>query len=69
LPVLDGFEIFEQIRNIDPVVPVIGFSAHAMDSELRKAEAAGFSAYITKPVMDWNHFTGTILRLIDAAKR
>ncbi|MNN62809.1 hypothetical protein D3C81_1781390 [compost metagenome] len=31
-------------------IPVIGLSASAMPDDLRKAAAAGFSAYLTKPL-------------------
>lgn len=52
LPVLNGWEATMQIK-ADPnlaAVPIIGLSAHALESERIRALEAGCDAYLTKPV-------------------
>lgn len=52
MPGLDGLEVVKRIRE-DPSfvnLPVVAVTAFAMDREREKAMAAGFTAYITKPV-------------------
>lgn len=52
LPVFDGYEVLRRIRS-DPgwrKVPVIALTAYAMQKDREKAVAAGFDAYMTKPV-------------------
>ena len=52
LPILDGWDATKQIK-ADPVtakIPVIALTAHAMESDLQKALAAGCDDFDTKPV-------------------
>ena len=50
LPIMDGYEATREIRKSLAVTPIIGLSAHAMDSQIIKAQNAGCSDYLTKPV-------------------
>ncbi len=50
LPVMDGYAATRAIRSMDPSLPVIGFSAHAMHGDADKALSGGFTDYITKPI-------------------
>ena len=52
LPGMDGYQAMRQLAHnpLTHAIPVIGLSASAMPDDLRKAEAAGFSAYLTKPL-------------------
>ena len=52
LPDIDGFEVFRQIhdRSETKHIPIIAISASALTENIKKAEAAGFEAYLTKPV-------------------
>jgi CheY-like chemotaxis protein len=50
LPVLDGYEATRKIRETLAATPIIGLSAHAMDSQIVRARRAGCSDYLTKPV-------------------
>ena len=52
LPIMDGFAATEKIRASDGLagVPVIAVTAH-QETDFRKgAKAAGFDAYVTKPI-------------------
>lgn len=56
LPVLDGYEATRRVRQTLPATPIIGLSAHAMDSQIVKAREAGCSDYLTKPVDEMQLF-------------
>ena len=51
LPGISGTDTMKRLR-ADPAtahIPVIALSANAMPEDVKKAIAAGFSSYITKP--------------------
>jgi two-component system cell cycle response regulator DivK len=52
MPVLDGFGVVQNIRQEAGFadLPIIAVTAYAMERDREKALAAGFTAYITKPV-------------------
>lgn len=52
LPTMDGWEVARQIRldKSTAALPVIGLSAHAMDSDRQKALEAGCNDYESKPI-------------------
>ena len=50
MPVMDGFEATETIRRTYPHVPVIALTAAVMDTDRRKAAAAGMNDHVAKPV-------------------
>ncbi len=50
LPAMDGYEAARQIRRTLPAVPIIGLSAHAMESHMQKAHESGCNGYLTKPL-------------------
>jgi len=56
LPIMDGIEATEKIRAHDGLktVPVIAVTAHQETALRADAKAAGFNAYVTKPIdMKW----------------
>lgn len=56
LPVMDGIAATEKIRSRDgfKTVPVIAVTAHQETDFRADAKAAGFDAYVTKPIdMPW----------------
>lgn len=56
LPIMDGFAATEQIRasNGLEAVPIIAVTAHQETDFRAGAKAAGFDAYVTKPIdMRW----------------
>ena len=53
LPDMNGFEVLAQMRE-DPALralPVVAVSANALQRDIDAALAAGFNAYLTKPVV------------------
>lgn len=53
LPGIDGFEVLAGLRKAPstaPRVPVVAVTASVMDHDRRKILAAGFDAYVAKPV-------------------
>jgi two-component system cell cycle response regulator DivK len=56
LPIMDGIAATEKIRTCDgfKTVPVIAVTAHQETDFRVDAKAAGFNAYVTKPIdMPW----------------
>ncbi len=56
LPIMDGIAATEKIRTSDGLktVPVIAVTAHQETDFRADAKAAGFDAYVTKPIdMPW----------------
>ena len=50
MPVMDGFEAAAIIRQLQPQLPLIAFTAHAMDEERQRCLEAGMSGHIVKPI-------------------
>ena len=67
LPFVDGFAVLRQLRQHPggAAVPVIALTARAMRGDREKVLAAGFDAYISKPV-DRRRLTKEIERLVQA---
>ena len=52
IPGIDGWEATRILRGDEATrdIPIIALTAHAMADDRRRAEAAGFTAYLAKPV-------------------
>jgi CheY-like chemotaxis protein len=52
LPEMDGYGVLACLREYPTLrdVPVVAISANAMPQDLARGEAAGFHAYLTKPL-------------------
>lgn len=61
LPEMDGYEIARQIRQLNPSIPIIAQTAHAMSDDRQKCIDSGCSEYITKPIQP-----ETLLQAIDS---
>ncbi len=57
MPVMDGAELIHRVRRLDPGLPVLVFTAHSGDSDLRIARREGLLGVLFKPV--------PILRLLE----
>jgi CheY-like chemotaxis protein len=62
LPDIDGFEVLRLIRQERTLsrVPVIALTARAMRSDREKCLAAGFTDYVSKPILDIDDFLNRI---------
>jgi len=49
MPVMDGYQATEQIKQLDPGLPVLGLTAHAFDDARARGLRVGMVDYITKP--------------------
>jgi CheY-like chemotaxis protein len=68
LPGMDGHEAQRLLRD-DPRtahIPVIALSANAMERDVKRSIAAGFFAYLTKPI-DIDAFTAAVDKALAAA--
>lgn len=68
LPDFDGMEVLRRLR-ADPItasIPCVALSANAMPEDVRRARAAGFDDYWTKPI-DLSAFLRSIDRLLPTA--
>lgn len=52
MPVMDGYAVLSQLRQDSRFasLPVLALTAYAMQGEKEKGLAAGFTAYLTKPI-------------------
>jgi CheY-like chemotaxis protein len=52
LPDMDGYEVMRCLREhpATAAIPVVAVSANAMPQDLERGKAAGFAAYLTKPL-------------------
>ena len=50
MPQMDGYEAMSRIRELSKEVPIIAVTAFAFAKDEEKALAAGFNAYLSKPV-------------------
>jgi PAS domain S-box-containing protein len=63
LPDMDGYAVLERLRAAPETcaIPVIAISANAMPKDVARGQAAGFAAYLTKPLQ-----IAELLRQVDA---
>ena len=50
LPVMDGYQVARSIRQINPTVPIIAQTAHALGSDKFKCREAGCDDFLSKPI-------------------
>jgi CheY-like chemotaxis protein len=61
LPDLDGFDVLRMIRkDLGLEMPVIAVTARAMMGDRERCLAAGFTDYISKPILDLDGFLNRI---------
>lgn len=50
MPKLDGWAVCRALRAAGIQQPIVALSAFAMPTDVRRAQDAGFDAYLTKPI-------------------
>lgn len=70
MPVMDGLQATQQIRKHEQLrasdpVPIVALTAYALDDDIKKSNAAGCTAHLTKPIKKQT-LMETILRLTNA---
>jgi CheY-like chemotaxis protein len=60
MPDMDGFQVFDELRKIDPVVPVLAVTGHVYDEDKRRVLRHGFSAHIARPIIDLEGFCNLV---------
>jgi YesN/AraC family two-component response regulator len=50
MPKKNGFEVIEEIRSVDKLVPIIVQSAFIEEKEIKKSKELGVNNYIKKPI-------------------
>lgn len=67
LPAMDGLEVLAQMRRHPTLrrVPVVAVTAHAMAGDRERYLAAGFDAYIPKPIVDEEALMDTVRLLLE----
>lgn len=50
MPKMDGFEAMNKLRKNGFSKAVVALTAHVMEAEKRKTQAAGFSGHLAKPI-------------------
>nr|WP_305908963.1 response regulator [Methylomarinum sp. Ch1-1]MDP4521831.1 response regulator [Methylomarinum sp. Ch1-1] len=66
MPGMNGYEVLKILQS-DPAIkntPVVAVTANAMKKEIEQAIAAGFTAYVSKPIQI-QAFLGTIDKLLN----
>ncbi len=68
LPGMDGFEALRRLREnpVTRTIPVVALTANAMTRDIERGRAAGFNAYLTKPI-DVAEFLDMIDRCLPAS--
>lgn len=63
MPVMDGYEAVEAMRNSGITLPIVALTANAMKGYEQKVLDAGFSHYMTKPI-NLDHLTALLAELL-----
>ena len=70
LPDINGIEAFRRIRaNVDTAaVPIVAFTASVTANDLSRIDAAGFDAFIGKPI-NLKEFVDTVRRVVEGGRK
>jgi len=68
LPGIDGVDLMKKLKTMASVqnIPALALTAHAMKDDEPRLLEAGFSGYVSKPIIDETAFTDKIEKLIGA---
>ena len=56
MPIMDGYEAAEIIKEMHPQLPIIALTASVMEDEFERVKSKNFSGYLRKPVLKANLF-------------
>lgn len=63
MPDMDGHELFRRVREIDPSIPIVAISANVYPDDIARADATGFVAFFSKPILNSDEFCRDVRRL------
>lgn len=71
LPAMDGVELLRRVREESrlAVLPAVALTAHAMKDDEQRFLAAGFDAYVSKPIVDEEVLLRTLAGLMAKGRR
>jgi Signal transduction histidine kinase len=67
MPVLNGYEATQQIRKIDPKIPIVAMTADAITGVEDKCRRVGITSYISKPY-EPEKFIETVVEILESTK-
>ncbi|MBN2826116.1 MAG: response regulator, partial [Campylobacterales bacterium] len=50
MPIMDGYEATQKIRQLHPTVPIIALTANAMREDIERSQQAGMNLHLNKPI-------------------
>ncbi len=56
MPIMDGYEAAQIIKEFKPVLPVIALTASVMEDEFERVKSGNFNGYLRKPILRKNLF-------------
>ncbi len=62
MPIMDGFDVIQELRLRKDKTPVIALTAHALPEDRLKTKTAGFFEHVSKPI-DFNYLASLISTL------
>jgi CheY-like chemotaxis protein/HPt (histidine-containing phosphotransfer) domain-containing protein/anti-sigma regulatory factor (Ser/Thr protein kinase) len=65
MPVLNGYEATQQIRKINPIIPIVAMTADAITGVEDKCKRVGITSYISKPY-EPEMFIKTVVELLES---
>jgi CheY-like chemotaxis protein len=69
MPRVSGFDVFREIQQRSPDVPVVALTASAMPSEKDAVLKAGFCDYFSKPILDVERFRETVFKHVGRCQK
>ncbi len=67
MPIMDGFTAFQEIKKINPSIPIIALTAYSYLEDRRKIIEYGFDDYISKP-FDFNELISKVNKLLSTKR-
>ena len=67
LPGMDGIQVVKHVRQDKRIsnLPIVALTANAMPGDRERYLAAGFTAYISKPIVHVDEFVKTLRQILN----